>query len=202
MLRSVVSRVRPRAGLRMAQSLRTYSTQGSAAQGSSASNGKTSLKDLMKRYGWAAFGVYMTIGAIDLPLSFVIVHSLGQDRVTEMERSVRGFFGMSTKDEDLKTISKAPQDGSGESETNWGLLLTELGIAYAIHKSVFLFVRVPATAAITPWAVKKLRQYGFSIGGKKAVSSSASKAVGTGVTKEGKNLGTTPTQRQRWWWFF
>ena len=40
---------------------------------------------------------------------------------------------------------------------------TELALAYAIHKS-FIFIRLPATAAITPRVVKKLRSWGYNIG--------------------------------------
>jgi hypothetical protein len=43
---------------------------------------------------------------------------------------------------------------------------TQLGLAYAIHKS-FIFVRVPLTAAVLPKVVKQLRKWGFDIGKRK-----------------------------------
>jgi hypothetical protein len=147
---------------------------------------RLTLKELTKKYGWTAFGVYMTLSAIDFPLCFLFVHSMGQERVMELERTVKGWFGMST--DDLATdTDESQKDGD---DNNWSLILTELGIAYAIHKSVFLFVRVPATAAITPWAVKTLRKWGFNIGNKSS-------------TNAANRFGTPPSKRQKWSsWFF
>jgi hypothetical protein len=47
---------------------------------------------------------------------------------------------------------------------------TELALAYAIHKS-FIFIRVPATAAVLPKVVKTLRKWGYDIGKRKPKSS-------------------------------
>lgn len=43
-------------------------------------------------------------------------------------------------------------------------LWTELVLAYAIHKSLFVFIRVPLTIAVTPKVVKTLRGWGWEIG--------------------------------------
>lgn len=48
---------------------------------------------------------------------------------------------------------------------------TQLVFAYAIHKSLLIFVRVPLTAAVTPKVVKVLRRWGWDIG-KRAPKSS------------------------------
>lgn len=40
---------------------------------------------------------------------------------------------------------------------------TQLALAYAIHKS-FIFLRVPATVAVTPKVVKVLRGWGWNVG--------------------------------------
>jgi hypothetical protein len=148
---------------------------------------KPSLKELTKKYGWSAVGVYFALSALDFPICFLFVHSLGQEKVKEIEKSVKGFFGFSTDPEDLAT--KDPSEGGDKKDegSEWSTLITELTIAYAIHKSVFVFVRVPATAAITPWVVRKLQSYGFNIG-------RGGQAVG---------MGSTPAKRQRWGsWFF
>lgn len=163
-----------------------------SANNTGSSNSRPSLKELTKKYGWTAFGVYMTLSAIDLPLCFLFVHSLGKERVEELEHKVKGWFGMKT-DEKTDTHEEVESEDKNNSEqadnSNWGLLLTEFGIAYAIHKSVFIFVRVPATAAITPWAVKTLKRWGFNIGSKK--------------TPPKNQFGTPPTNRQKWTsWFF
>jgi hypothetical protein len=41
---------------------------------------------------------------------------------------------------------------------------TQLALAYAIHKGIFIFVRVPLTVALTPKVVKVLRGWGYQIG--------------------------------------
>lgn len=48
---------------------------------------------------------------------------------------------------------------------------TQLVFAYAIHKSLLIFVRVPLTAAVTPKVVKVLRRWGWDIGKRKPKSS-------------------------------
>ncbi len=47
-------------------------------------------------------------------------------------------------------------------------LTTQLALAYAIHKSIFIFVRVPLAVAITPKVVKVLRSWGWQIGKRRA----------------------------------
>lgn len=145
---------------------------------------KQSLKDLMKKYGWTAAGVYLGLSAIDLPIAFVIVHSMGQERVQEIERAVKGFFGFSTKTDDLATSTDGSEGSPADQDSNggWSPLLTEFALAYAIHKSVFVFVRFPLTAAITPWAARTLRKWGFNVGN----------------TASTPKFGTKPTKRQRW----
>uniref|UniRef100_A0A060T824 ARAD1C26290p n=1 Tax=Blastobotrys adeninivorans TaxID=409370 RepID=A0A060T824_BLAAD len=165
--------------------------------GGPASHGskRMTVKELTKKYGWSAVGVYLALSAIDLPLCFLFVHSMGQEKVQELERKVKGWFGYSTKDEDLKT---GTDESGDEADSKWSLYLTEFGIAYAIHKSVFLFVRIPLTAAITPWTVRTLRRWGFNIG------NGTNKAAGAAASTKGKpDFGKPPTQRQKWTsWFF
>ena len=48
-------------------------------------------------------------------------------------------------------------------------LWTQLALAYAIHKA-FIFVRIPATVAVTPKVVKTLRGWGWDIGKRKPKS--------------------------------
>lgn len=137
---------------------------------------RLSLKELSKKYGWTAVGVYFALSAIDLPLCFLFVHSMGQEKSQEIEKRIKEFLGRNTE--------KDPNQEISEADSKWGTLLTELGIAYAIHKSVFIFVRIPATAAITPWAVRTLQKWGFNIGKSATTAGKAS-------------LGTPPTTKQR-----
>jgi hypothetical protein len=143
---------------------------------------KPSLKELTKKYGWTALGVYFCLSALDLPIAYIMVHSMGKERVQEVEMAVKGFFGLSTKPEDLATPQETTESGD-KNESQRSLFLTELALAYAIHKSVFIFFRLPLAAAITPWAAKTLQKWGFRIG---------EKAAGA------PRFGTPPTKRQRW----
>jgi N-terminal acetyltransferase 2 len=151
---------------------------------------KLSLKELSRKYGWAAVGVYLALSAIDLPICFLFVHSMGQEKAQEIQNRILEYLGRTKSG-----VSEDDHQEEGQQTSNdksqWGVLLTEFGIAYAIHKTVFIFVRVPATAAITPWAVKTLQRWGYNIG------KSSSTVAG------GAALGTTPTKKQRFGsWFF
>ena len=63
---------------------------------------------------------------------------------------------------------------------------TKFAIAYAIHKS-FIFIRVPLTAAITPKVVKTLRGWGWNIGKRPTISTSAKKGTGVNSGRTGIN---------------
>lgn len=80
---------------------------------------------------------------------------------------------------DLAQAEAATQDGeastytqrSADSDLICGIdivglaaIWTQLALAYAIHKSLFIFIRIPLTVAITPKVVKTLRGWGWQIG--------------------------------------
>jgi len=44
---------------------------------------------------------------------------------------------------------------------------TELAIAYGIHKTVVIFLRVPLAVALTPKVAKILRGWGYKVGRQK-----------------------------------
>ncbi len=46
------------------------------------------LKKLSREYGWAAFGVYMALSALDLPFCYLTVKALGTDRIGHWEHVV------------------------------------------------------------------------------------------------------------------
>ncbi|KAK9449988.1 uncharacterized protein V1518DRAFT_415239 [Limtongia smithiae] len=126
---------------------------------------ETGLKALTKKYGWPIVWVYLGLSALDYPVCFFIVHSLGQEKIGEYEakakdalkpvtsaiRDVLVGFGIlkpsPTEPEPL------PQEASGEPVVHKASLWTEAVIAYGIHKSLLVF-RIPLAAAITPSIVK------------------------------------------------
>ncbi|KAF2736362.1 hypothetical protein EJ04DRAFT_575492 [Polyplosphaeria fusca] len=150
------------------------------------------LRKLSREYGWSALGVYFALTALDLPLCFVAVRTVGTEKIGHYEHvvveSLRSLvavvFPSMKKEKDqeplsaevleataregdvgLQHIDAAEAANSGDGASIW----TQLALAYAIHKA-FIFVRVPATVAMTPKVVKTLRGWGWDIGKRKPKS--------------------------------
>lgn len=154
------------------------------------------IKALVKEYGYSALGVYFFLSMLDLPICYAIVHSAGKEQIQIYENKVKQYFGFGKTDEELQRmqeIQKIEEEHEKEAGVNsaddqgmfsW-FSWTEFAIAYGIHKSVFIFVRVPLTAAITPSIVKTLRGWGFQIG-KKTMPA----------------LGVPASKKHKWFFFF
>ncbi|RMY03862.1 hypothetical protein D0867_10550 [Hortaea werneckii] len=142
------------------------------------------FKDLSRRYGWAALGVYMGLSALDFPFCFMAVRWLGTDRIAHAEHliaegfwSAAGMAGLdyrSKKEQDepapatgtaagIKAGRSIAEDWGGKGEKGHASIWTQLLLAYGVHKSL-IFFRVPLTAAVTPRIVKWLRSRGWNIG--------------------------------------
>lgn len=111
------------------------------------------LKFLTKRYGWWALGVYLAASAVDFSLTFLAIHLLGADHIRSLESSLRRTIG-------LEQRSDSEQEDGGR--TGGGGLWTEAVLAYTIHKTLLLPVRVAFTAAVTPSFVKWLVRMGWA----------------------------------------
>lgn len=131
---------------------------------------KRGIKQLMSQYGYSALGIYLAFSFIDLPLSFLLVHSAGSDKIEELQSTVMGWFGY-TSDPAESTPVEKEQPTEGWRSYVSPTLLTEFGIAYALHKSLIV-IRLPLTAAVTPSVVAMLQRWGFKIG-KKVVTTAA-----------------------------
>jgi hypothetical protein len=124
---------------------------------------KERLKHLMKKYGWYAVGVYLLVGAVDFTLSFVAINLLGADKVQAAaqaaKRKVMELVGWSKEiEEGSEKIEEAAQDkDKGGREGLYAMLV----LAYTIHKTVFMPVRIGVTATATPGLVKYLRTRGW-----------------------------------------
>ncbi|OBA24414.1 hypothetical protein METBIDRAFT_10556 [Metschnikowia bicuspidata var. bicuspidata NRRL YB-4993] len=172
----------------------------------------TGIKALVKEYGYSALGVYLTLSALDLPVCYLLVHSMGKEEIERYENQVKQYFGFGKLDAELREIQQINkleeehQDKiSAASEKmpmfSW-FSWTEFAIAYGIHKSVFIFVRLPLTAAFTPTIVRGLRSWGFKIGTDRlATTASLAKNTITN-TAASPRLGTRPTKKNKWFWFF
>lgn len=176
------------------------------------------LKKLSREYGWSALGVYFLLTALDFPLCYLLVQWLGTDRVGRWEHAVVSrvapLIPAVVKDKwyALKAwMHSAEEEITGKDDMSdvvdmagWGVeeaqrenkkeasLGTQLALAYAIHKS-FIFLRVPATVALTPKVVKVLRGWGWNIGkrstpAEKAARKAAKDIKGGKVFKDLKHV--------------
>ncbi|ABN64241.2 predicted protein [Scheffersomyces stipitis CBS 6054] len=196
------------------QSIKTSTNAGSSQNPS----GKkaTGIKALMKEYGFSALAVYLSISAIDLPLCYLLVHSMGKDEIEFYENRAKQTFGFGVSDEELAQKQELARnqeklenvDVAGRSEGQgifsylWSQFSwTEFAIAYGVHKSL-IFIRVPITAAITPGIVRALRRWGFKIGSDKlATTATIAKENIKDFTASSSKFGTRP-KNKKWFWFF
>lgn len=123
------------------------------------------LKHLIKSYGWYALGVYFLIGIVDFGIAFAAINLLGAEHVSRFVTSVKtAVAGV--------LHSKPPEPGKDEMESAAGHtgeggnegLYAMLVLAYTIHKTLFVPVRVGLTAAYTPKLVKWLSKRGWAGG--------------------------------------
>jgi len=123
------------------------------------------LKGLIKSYGWYAVGVYAAVSATDFAVAFIGVNLLGADYVASLTASAKTWLY------DL-VYSRPPEPGrdemeevskmvvAGGQESLYAMLL----LAFTVHKTLFLPVRIGVTAAFTPRLVKWLRARGWAGG--------------------------------------
>lgn len=121
------------------------------------------LKHLIKSYGWYALGVYVVIGALDFGVAFAGVNLLGAEYVSQVATSVKETIS--------KTIhSHPPEPGLDEMEGTRNPsaqpgqegLYAMIVLAWTIHKTLFLPVRVGLTAGLTPKLVQWLGRRGWT----------------------------------------
>ena len=178
--------------MQLAQTKRFHSTEGENNQsdgGKSKNNdGKKSephgIKGLMAKYGYSALIVYILLTCVDLPLCFLGVHSLGEEKIKIYLNRGKQLVGMGEPDESkviedvrrkqahreavqAKNADKVEDASRKTFNERWqemkdSTLLAELLIAYGIHKSLII-VRVPLTAVLTPSFVKLLQRFGIDL---------------------------------------
>ncbi|KAL9021319.1 MAG: hypothetical protein Q9185_001429 [Variospora sp. 1 TL-2023] len=153
------------------------------------------LRKLTREYGWSAVGVYLALSALDFPFCYLAVRWVGPETVGRWESIILGQlrkvfevlpFGLSASNRQRQAESiggGTEEDGAVDSgkdkkdevehatearhKGDQASLWTQLALAYAIHKSILVFIRVPLTAALTPKVVKVLRGWGYDIGKRK-----------------------------------
>ncbi|KAF8514154.1 hypothetical protein JB92DRAFT_2920337 [Gautieria morchelliformis] len=115
------------------------------------------LKLLIKSYGWYALGVYFVFSTLDFGVAFIAINLLGADQVAYMAASIKSFF--------FDLIGRTPTEHPGEpdSHSTGGSegLYAMIVLAYTVHKTLFLPIRVGLTAAFTPKLVGWLGRRGW-----------------------------------------
>lgn len=110
-------------------------------------------KQFMKKYGYVGIGVYIALGAVDLAATMGFITWKGAKRVREVEDYVigkaKGVFGMEHAPLDPQHVNEKPS------------LTSIFVIAYGIHKTLLLPIRLSITAAITPAVARKLKNLGW-----------------------------------------
>lgn len=121
------------------------------------------LKHLIKSYGWYALGVYTILSVVDFGVAFAGVNLLGAEQVSRITTSIREYVtGL--------VYTRPAEPGKEEVETTSGRggsqegLYAMIVLAYTIHKTLFVPVRVGLTAALTPKLVGWLGRRGWAGG--------------------------------------
>jgi len=121
------------------------------------------LKHLIKSYGWYALGVYTILTIFDFGVAFAGVHLLGAEYVSRVAASlkdyVEGFVYTRPIEPGREDLEPVPAHG-GSQEGLYAMIV----LAYTIHKTLFLPVRVGLTAALTPRLVGWLGKRGWAGG--------------------------------------
>jgi hypothetical protein len=130
------------------------------------------LKHLIKAYGWYALGVYVILSTLDFGIAFVGINLLGAEYVSRIAAQAKGFVSDVLHSKPVEPgrdqIDRGTHPNQVGSEGLWAMI----ALAYTVHKTLFLPVRVGLTAALTPRLVGWLRQRGWagSAGARQAAS--------------------------------
>ncbi|GAA5868669.1 hypothetical protein JCM3774_003620 [Rhodotorula dairenensis] len=195
------------------------------------------VKYLFRKYGWTTLVVYLGLSAVDFGLCFLVIYSVGADRVRTAEdwvldklhwkrrgddrtlvegagggnRVQRAVEGLQTRAHEYHAkhvkgpeahpspaAADAVSHGAETSEvvrvekdasakkSKYGTIATTAVLAYAIHKTLFLPVRVGITVAITPRVVRVLQGWGWKVGmAAGAPPTAAAAAAGAGTASGG-----------------
>ncbi|KAK4575283.1 DUF1279 super [Recurvomyces mirabilis] len=184
-------------GIRNNSTKSAETTQQSTTQ-TSPPKKESKLKELFRRYGWAATGVYLSLSALDFPFCFLAVRWLGTERIAAAEEWVVDSFWTG-----MEKVAPGSREGYGRwragLSAQWAQFrgldkvkvpaeepvenAAEVAEDVAHHHGAsiwtqlvlayalhksLLVFRVPLTISITPGIVKYLRKRGWNIGKPKA----------------------------------
>ncbi|KAF8629171.1 hypothetical protein AX17_005756 [Amanita inopinata Kibby_2008] len=126
------------------------------------------LKHLVKSYGWYALGVYLILSMLDFTVAFAGINLLGAEYVARIAASVKAAvhnaFHSKPVEPGLDEFDSAFAAGNARAGSGQEGLYAMLVLAYTVHKTLFLPVRVGLTAALTPRLVAWLSARGWAGG--------------------------------------
>ncbi|CAA7259275.1 unnamed protein product [Cyclocybe aegerita] len=120
------------------------------------------LKHLIKTYGWYALGVYIAISTLDFSVAFLGVNLLGAEYVSQVAASVKATVSNVLHSRPAEPGKDEMDAVGGPAQPGQEGLYAMLVLAYTIHKTLFLPVRVGLTAALTPKLVHWLSRRGWA----------------------------------------
>ena len=121
------------------------------------------LKHLIKSYGWYALGMYLVLGVADFGIAFACVNLLGAEHVSRVAASVKEYVEGFIYSTPIEPGREEVESASGHGGSHEGLYAM-IVLAYTVHKTLFLPIRVGLTAALTPKLVGWLGQRGWAGG--------------------------------------
>lgn len=125
---------------------------------------QSKLKELTKKYGVVGVLVYLGVGVVDLGVTFGIIQLAGLDKVKALEKGALDvFYNTSEKFGITRKPASIENDTVlNDDEQDTPSFASVFILAYGIHKTLLLPVRLGVTAAITPAIVRKLHQLGWA----------------------------------------
>ncbi|GAB1521472.1 DUF1279 super [Rhizoctonia solani] len=122
------------------------------------------LKHLIKAYGWQALGVYLLIGVVDFAVAFGLINFIGAAHVARITGSAKAYVADHLPNVSLPWSKVESPDDVGRDRLGGGdgSLYAMIVLAWTVHKTLFLPVRVGLTAAFTPRLAKWLKQRGWT----------------------------------------
>jgi N-terminal acetyltransferase 2 len=101
--------------------------------------------------------VYVVFSTLDFGVAFIAINLLGANQVAYMAASIKSFF--------FDLIGRTPTEHPGEPDSHPAGgsegLYAMIVLAYTVHKTLFLPVRIGLTAAFTPKLVGWLGRRGW-----------------------------------------
>lgn len=140
------------------------------------------LRLLFRTHGWSALSIYLLLSLLDFSLTFLLILSLGADKVTQAEDYVLEVLGWRRKGGGKGQVRRVVDGWRGKDHnpepavlserehtipspvvapgSNYSAWATTAVLAYAIHKTLLLPVRIGLTVAVTPRIVRTLQLWG------------------------------------------